>query len=286
MAQHKERCGQLEARSLSAETGASAKAAELQAVEEERGQLAHRLAAAEASASGKAEALQEAQGEMSKLEQCVTAAQAEAAESQDALRKVQTEKCECEERCKQLESRLAEDPAGSNMELKTLLIENAKYEERCEQLKQQLGKAEAKLDQMATCQLETATYKERCRQLERQLTKSEEQARRLSGRFSAQPIDEHSSVCSEASWVHLSDAGSAATPLLAESASSGISVDTSGPHCFMVDATFKAESGILVAAEDLHQGSKILAADGSVVTVAASPKQHEAVYRDSSGRIL
>ena len=77
--------------------------------------------------------------------------------------------------------------------------------------------------------------------------------------------------------MHLSDAGSTVTPLLAESANSGISVDTSGADCFMVDATFMAESGLTVSAKDLREGSKIRAADGSLVAVAAPPKQREAL---------
>ena len=284
VAQHKERCEHLEARVLALEAGAAENDMQLRASEKEREQVAERLGASEAVVAEKALALQEAHDEISKLKQDVATVGVAAAESQDELCKVQSEKSECEERCKELESRLAKDPAGGNMELKTLLIENAKYEERCEQLKANLAKAETKLDKMRTlweekakCMAQAAKYEERCRQLERQLTKSEEQLQRLSGRFLAQPMDERSSVCSEASWVHLSDAGSAAMPRLAESANSGISVDTSGADCFMLDATFTAESGLPVLAKDLHEGSKIRAADGSVVAVAAPLKQREAL---------
>ena len=73
------------------------------------------------------------------------------------------------------------DPSGNREKLQTLLIKNAKYEERCAQLTQQLVKAEAKLDQMATCQVEAAKYEERCRLLERQLAEAKEQAKHSIG---------------------------------------------------------------------------------------------------------
>ena len=55
---------------------------------------------------------------------------------------------------------------------------------------------------------------------------------------------------------------------------SGISIDTAG-HCFMREAVFKAEHGGFVCGRDLRKGSKILAADGSIVEVAHDPEVSE-----------
>jgi len=54
----------------------------------------------------------------------------------------------------------------------------------------------------------------------------------------------------------------------------GISVDTAG-RCFMKEAVFKAAHGGFVSGQDLRKGSKILAADGSIVEVAHPPEVSE-----------
>ena len=238
-AEHKEQHRQLEARVLALE---AEKAAELRASEEERRQLAERVAAAEAQVLVKTAELDTAKVEISNLSlqidqlvQQVSGAQRLAAESQEELRKTQ-----------ELPRALAKDEAGKRVDLQTFLID------KIQALSEEKGK-----------------YMERCDQLQLQLT----EAKKPTGPR-AHLSNERSSLCSEESWVHLSEAGSGA---LTESCTSGISVDTAGPHCFMVDATFKAEGGILVPAKDLRQGSRILAADGTVVEVAAPPEQHQAM---------
>jgi len=55
---------------------------------------------------------------------------------------------------------------------------------------------------------------------------------------------------------------------------SGISIDTAG-RCFMTDAVFKAALGGFVSGQDLSKGSKILAADGSIMEVADFPEVSE-----------
>ncbi|CAK9046812.1 unnamed protein product [Durusdinium trenchii] len=47
----------------------------------------------------------------------------------------------------------------------------------------------------------------------------------------------------------------------------GFSVDTSGPHCFMVDAILKTPLGSFLSGQQLSKGTEILAADGSTVLV-------------------
>ena len=276
VAQHKERCGQLEARVLALEAGTAEHVMQLRASEEERRQLAERLASAEASASDKVEALQQAQEETTKLEQRVAAAEAAAAESQDELSKVQSEKRACEERCQQLESRLAKDPAGGNTELKTLLIENAKYEERCEQFNASLAKAETKLDQMAKCQVEAAKYQE-----PEQLTEAKEQALRMSGRFPTNPTFAHHGPASgvEASSSPESNTSDSLGYILVEDASSVLSRSSwfsVQPHCFMLDAIFKTRSygvDFFLMSRDLKKGSQVVAGDDkTILEVAKNPE--------------
>ena len=285
VAQHKERCGQLEARVLALDAAAAENAAQLRASETEREQLAERLASAEASAFDKAVELQQAHDEIAQLEQRVAAAEAAAAESLDELRKVQSEKSECLERCQQLESRLAKDPAGGNMELKTLLIENAKYEERCDQLKATLAKAETKLDQMQTlweqkgkCQVEAAaTYKERCRLLEQQLTEAKEQASHMSARFPAHPTFARRgpAFIEEASSSPESNASDSLGYVLVEDASSELSRSSwfsVQPHCFMLDAIFKTRSygvDFFLMGRDLKKGSQVVAGDDETILEVA-----------------
>ena len=253
---------------LTLEAGEAESAAQLQAAEEERRQLAERLASAEASASKKA-------------------AEAAAAESQDELSKVQSEKSACEERCQQLESLLAKDPAGGNTELKTLLIENAKYQERCAQLSQQLAKAETKLDQMQTlweekgkCQVEAATYQERCRLLE-QLTEAKEHALHMSSRLFAYPTFAHHGPASgvEASSSPASNASDSLGYVLVEDASSVLSRSSwfsVQPHCFMLDAIFKTRSygvDFFLMGRDLKKGSQVVAGDDeTILEVAKNPE--------------
>ena len=67
---------------------------------------------------------------------------------------------------------------------------------------------------------------------------------------------------SEASWVCLS--------------CSGISVETSNSNCFMHDAAFKSETGASLPGSALQKGSRVLAADASVLEVAKDPEDHEA----------
>eukprot|EP00913_Durusdinium_trenchii_P014235 g13358.t1 len=56
----------------------------------------------------------------------------------------------------------------------------------------------------------------------------------------------------------------------------GFSVDTSGPHCFVLDTIFKTPTGSLSGPE-LSKGTEILAADGStVLKVASDPEPHTA----------
>ena len=253
-----------EARVAELEAAASDKDAELQAVQEERGRLASRLE-----------------------------------EVQDEVRALQSERAKREEQCQQLElqvhaaeaaasdqaaQRLAQDQPRNEGDLQSLLIENAVYKDRCEQLKQQLAKAEAeesaKASQIQALAEQKGLYMGRCNQLEQQLFEAKKATFPLSVGPQLHPTDERSSMCSEESWVHLSDPGSVGP--VTQSSTSGISVDTSGPHCFMMDATFKAESGVMVSAEELEEGSKILAADGLVVQVASPPKQHQAFVSKSN----
>ncbi|CAE7703032.1 unnamed protein product [Symbiodinium sp. CCMP2456] len=79
---------------------------------------------------------------------------------------------------------------------------------------------------------------------------------------------------SEASWVCLSCGGSDTQGR--SSVRSGISVETSGNNCFMHDAAFKSETGALLPGSALHKGSRVLAADASVLEVANDPEDHEA----------
>ena len=155
-------------------------------------------------------------------------------------------------------------------ETQSLLIEKAVNKIQCEQLEQQLKalKAEtnAKVDEIKALSEEKGRYKGLCHHLKQQLHVAKQPAGLWSRELPLHPSDEHSSICSETSWSLLGDVGS----------TSGISVDTPGTHCFMSDARFKAESGVLISANDLCEGSRILAADGKVVEVASPPTQHEA----------
>ena len=54
---------------------------------------------------------------------------------------------------------------------------------------------------------------------------------------------------------------------------SGISVDSGGPRCFLVDAVFKTPLG-LCEASDLHQGSDVVAENGRLLRVVSEPEQH------------
>ncbi|CAK9078870.1 unnamed protein product [Durusdinium trenchii] len=82
---------------------------------------------------------------------------------------------------------------------------------------------------------------------------------------------EFSDVCSEASWVKIDEETS-----ILLSASSGFSVDTSGPHCFTLDTMFKTPTGSFLSALQLLKDTQILAADGSTVLVVASPPEQHA----------
>ena len=137
-------------------------------------------------------------------------------------------------------------------------------EEKLAEVARQLGEAKAENSELQR-RLQSTLMEEEVQK--RQLA----EAKRLSMRLSQVFIHQADEAFSEMSWVHLSEAGESAV-----SAVSGISVNTSGPHCFMDDATFKDETGSLVEAKNLRKGSKILAANGSPVAVAATPKQHEA----------
>ena len=263
MAQHKKRCGQLEAHVLALDAAAADNAAQLRAAQEECGQLTESLASAEAVACNTVVELQEAHEEITKLEQHVATAEAAAAESQDELRKVQSE---CEERCQQLESRLAKDPPGSGEKWQALLIEKSKYEERCTQLTQQLAKAETKLDQMGKCQVEVATYKERCRQLER--------ASHMTGGFPAYPtfIRRDPAFSAEASISPRSNSSDLLGFVLVETASSVLSSSSwfsVHPHdCFMLDSIFKTRSysvDFFLMGRDLEKGSKVVAGDDETI---------------------
>ena len=79
---------------------------------------------------------------------------------------------------------------------------------------------------------------------------------------------------SEASWVCLSCGGSDTQGR--SSVRSGISVETSNSNCFMHDAAFKSETGASLPGSALHKGSRVLAADASVLEVANDPEDHEA----------
>ena len=66
---------------------------------------------------------------------------------------------------------------------------------------------------------------------------------------------EASECCSEGSWdIVQQDVESS----MLHSASSGFSVDTNGPHCFMLDAVFKTPSGAFLSGTDLHLGLRSL----------------------------
>ncbi|CAK9043297.1 Arylesterase [Durusdinium trenchii] len=91
--------------------------------------------------------------------------------------------------------------------------------------------------------------------------------------FSGLAKTEISDACSDASWVQIQQ--DQATPMQL-SASSGFSVDTSGPRCFVLDTIFKTPTGSLSGPE-LSKGAEILAADGStVLKVASDPEPHTA----------
>ncbi|CAE7493435.1 unnamed protein product, partial [Symbiodinium necroappetens] len=79
---------------------------------------------------------------------------------------------------------------------------------------------------------------------------------------------------SEASWVFPSCGGSDTQGR--SSVRSGISVETSNSNCFMHDAAFKSETGASLPGSALHKGSRVLAADASVLEVAKDPEDHEA----------
>ncbi|CAE7799170.1 unnamed protein product [Symbiodinium sp. CCMP2456] len=126
--------------------------------------------------------------------------------------------------------------------------------------------------------IEKRRCEERCQELEQQLAGARQEGRRLNEAPHFRVADEDSSVASEvseASWMVVGDAmsGSAVT----ESSFSGTFAEATGPCCFVAGTMFKGETGSLVRIEDVRQGSRILAANGSVVEVASPPTQHLAV---------
>ena len=176
------------------------------------------------------------------------------------------EYCECNKlRCKTLERRLALLEGSGHTDLDAI-SENAVYKDRAEQLQQQLEKAEAEAvavkAQNQSLWVEKGRFQGHCQQLKRQLKKATSRAACLREELIA-----HTDSYSDASWLVLSEARSTQTDLLTES-SRWLSLDASSPRCFTVDSTFTTESGALVAARDLTEGSKILATDGSVVAVS------------------
>ena len=126
--------------------------------------------------------------------------------------------------------------------------------------------------------IEKRRCEERCQELEQQLAGARQEVRRLHEAPHFRVADEDSSVASEvseASWMVVGDAmsGSAVT----ESSFSGTFAEATGPCCFVAGTMFKGETGSLVRIQDVRQGSRILAANGSVVEVASPPTQHQAV---------
>ncbi|CAK9078210.1 unnamed protein product [Durusdinium trenchii] len=83
---------------------------------------------------------------------------------------------------------------------------------------------------------------------------------------------EFSDACSDASWVRVQPDEETSMLL---SASSGFSVDTGGPRCFMLDTIFKTPFGSVLSGPQLSKDTPILAADGStILAVANDPEQH------------
>ena len=238
---HKEKLRQLEARVLALE---AEKAAQLRASEDERNQLAERVAAAEAEICQQTVKSEQLMSKVATSEAVATESQAELRKVQELLSRLQAEGCHRSS---------AEDQAGRNVNVQSMLIENAVYKDRCEQLKVETS---AKMDKIQILSEDLGRYKERCHQLQQQLTEAKKPAGCLSvsGRPLVHPSHERSSPCSEEAWVHLSDTG-----------------------CFMADASFKDENGVLIPIKDLREGSRIMAADGTVVEVATPPEQQQAM---------
>ena len=238
---HKEQQQQLEARVLALE---AEKAAQLQASKEERRQLAERFAAAEAEICQQTVKSEQLVRKVATSEAVATESQAELRKVHELLSRLQAEGCHRSS---------AEDQAGRNVNVQSMLLENAVYKDRCEQLKVETS---AKMDRIQILSEDLGRYKERCDQLQQQLTEAKKPAGCLSvsGRPLVHPSHERSSPCSEESWVHLSDAG-----------------------CFMADASFKDENGVLIPIKDLREGSRIMAADGTVVAIATPPEQQQAM---------
>ena len=88
-----------------------------------------------------------------------------------------------------------------------------------------------------------------------------------SGNRSTLPADD---VSSDASWEHVADA--LVSDAETDGWSSSITVGSSGTRCYLTEALFRAENGDLVPAKKLHQGSKVLAADNSILEVAFPPR--------------
>ena len=230
----------------------AAKAAELQAAQQECGRLTDGLSVAASELQAVREELDKCREQCQQLEHRAAAAEAEAADSQSKLLQAQGESCEYRARCEQLQKRLAagEKASGHTPDLQALLVENAE---------------------------EKGMYKERCRHLQRQLAEAKEEARRLRGGISLHPtFAQHGpgASSSEESNSNVED-----YIFVDEETSSELSLSSwfsVKPHCFMLDAIFKTRSGDTVhflPARELMKGSQVVAGDDdTILEVAEAPK--------------
>ena len=101
------------------------------------------------------------------------------------------------------------------------------------------------------------------------------QQRHAPASFTGQSASHSSDIGSESSWVQVCLSCGNSEARLVDSTTSGISVDTS-EACFLLDSVFKTESGAWLPGRLLRKGSRVLAADGSILEVAVDPQDHEA----------
>ena len=81
--------------------------------------------------------------------------------------------------------------------------------------------------------------------------------------------------CDLNSWTLVDQSQHGEHSSMAGVSASGISIDSTGPRCFLKDAIFKTPSGFREAI-DLHQGAEVVAENGALLKVLSEPGQHVA----------
>ena len=77
------------------------------------------------------------------------------------------------------------------------------------------------------------------------------------------------------SWTLVAQSQNGEPSSTAGVSASGISVESTGPRCFLKDAIFKTPSGFCEAI-DLHQGAEVVAENGALLKVMLEPEPHVA----------